>query len=98
MRKQGKAPIRRECNHLDMMHHPERWQTLVLPLKHRSRMDPCGLRLLGFMFEDELKPQAFPKVYVGSIFFRTLGQRIEDLPIEHYASLDAVVAAGWEVD
>jgi hypothetical protein len=82
-----------------MMRHPERWPSMVLPLKHRSRQEanfPMGL--LGFMLEDQDKRQAAPKVYVGSIFYHYEGKRFEDLPIEQYATLDAVVAAGWEVN
>jgi hypothetical protein len=88
-----------ESDHLEMMKHPERWPSMVLPLKHRSRREAtCSMGLLGFMLEDQNKRQAAPKVYVGSIFFHYEGKRFEDLPTEEYASLDAVVAAGWEVN
>lgn len=88
-----------EQDHLDMMRHPERWpQSLVLPLRHRTRTDGDGHGLLGFMFEDYAKREAAPKVYVGLIFFRSMGLRLRDLPVEEFPSLEAVIAAGWRVD
>lgn len=100
-RGQGKVqpPVYRECNHLAMMQHPERWFSLLLPVKHRSRQDSTGFKLLGFMFEQEGGArQAAPTVYLGTMFFLIDGGRLENLPTEKYASLEAVVAAGWEVD
>ena len=82
-----------------MMRHPERWPNFLLPLKHRSRQEPdSSMGLLGFMLEDIVTRQAAPKVYVGCIYFQTMGKRFEDLPMEEYADLEAVVAAGWEVN
>ena len=76
-----------------MMRHPERWPNLVLPLKHRTRMDEDGrMRLLGFLCNAE------PVVYIGTIFALGLGLNIGDLGVERYPDLAAVVANGWEVD
>ena len=83
--------------HLEMMRHPERWPQVILPLKHRTRKEPDGnLGLLGFLCEDPRKREAAPKVYVGCIYFELMGKKAEDLAVEEYADLSAVVAAGWE--
>ena len=90
--------VKTETDHLEMMRHPERWRFLILPLKHRSRTEPNGMRVVGFICMNEQMTQGEPKVYVGCIFFHSMGQKLEDLPVEEYPSLEAVVRAGWEVD
>lgn len=80
-----------------MMRHPERWVGLVLPLKHRTEKDgPMGL--LGFMFEDPATHEAMPVVFVGCMYFQIMGQELKDMPIRKFENLEAVVAAGWEVN
>ena len=89
-----------ETKHLEMMKHPERWSSMngfVLPLKHRTRTDEDGTRLLGFMFEDPKTHQALPRVYIGIIFFLTT-RKLDQFKREDYTSLDEVVRNGWEVD
>jgi hypothetical protein len=94
------SALHAETDHLEMMRRPERWpQVFILPLQHKTRREPDGsMRLLGFMTLDVLTGQAVPKVYVGLIYYRSMGLKLEDMPVEEYADLDAVVAAGWEVN
>lgn len=90
--------IRTEKDHLDMMRHADRWPAWpFLPLKHRSR--PCSLntplRETGFMFEaNDDSGEAAPKVYIGVMGIT----KPSEARFEMYDSLEAVVAAGWEVD
>jgi hypothetical protein len=93
------VPKYNEVKHLEMMRHPERWPLPVLPLRHRSHTERDGqFGLLGFMFQDPQLGQADPKVYVGCIYFHQMGIKLEDLPVKEYPDLEAVVAAGWEVN
>ena len=79
-----------------MMRHPERWDNLLLPVKHRSRReDGSTFPLLGFLFEDAKTRQAAPKVYIGCMFMAADAGK---LATEEYANLDALVNAGWRVD
>ena len=90
-----------ERDHLEMMQDANRWPAWpLLPLQHRSRKatDGSGGTELGFMLEDGYTGKAKPRVYIGLITFRSMGQKFEDLPVEDYASLEDVVMAGWEVD
>ena len=89
-----------ETKHLEMMRNPATWPLWpMLPLRHRNEPDPDStLGLLGFMFEAMDKGQADPKVYVGCCHFRLMGKQLKDLPVREYADLEAVVAAGWEVN
>jgi hypothetical protein len=87
---------------LEMMQHPERWPIcMTLPLRHKTRRDPDGSNfpLLGFLFEDAETEQAVPKVYVGCIDQFITGElAIDQIQVEEYASLEALVEAGWRVD
>lgn len=89
-----------ETAHLDMMRDANRWPCWpLLPMQHATRREPDGcMNLLGFMCEDGFTGKAAPRVYVGSIYFRTEGRRLEDLPVEDYPDLQAVVNAGWKVN
>lgn len=90
-----------EAAHLEMMRDANRWPVWpLLPVQHVSRKEPdgCGMNLLGFMCEAGMTGQAAPKVYVGSMYFRTEGKRLEELPVEDYPNLEAVIAAGWRVN
>ena len=94
--------IHTEADHLEMMRNARRWPVWpLLPLRHRSReaKDGSGGRELGFMIEGNgFSGCARPRVYIGLITFRLMGRKLEDLPVEDYASLEDVARAGWEVD
>ena len=89
-----------ESHHVAMMRDANRWPCWpLLPLQHATRREPDGcMHLLGFMCESGMSGAAAPRVYVGSIYFRTEGKRLQDLPVEDYPDLDAVVRAGWRVN
>jgi hypothetical protein len=92
---------RAEQDHLAMMRNANRWPVWpLLPLQHRSRKSADGspFRETGFMFEDGNTGKAKPVVYIGVMYFHLMGLKLEDLPVEQYDSLEAVVAAGWEVN
>ena len=86
-----------EAIDLNLMQHPERWPGLVLPVKHRTERDGA-MPVCGFMFEDVKTQQAAPTIYIGLIYFQSMGIKFKDLPIRQFNSLEAVVAAGWMVD
>lgn len=90
-----------EADQLEMMKHADRWPAWpLLPLRHRTRQaaDGSGGKEMGFVFEDGNTGKAKPRVYIGLIYFHSMGLKLEDLPFEDYATLEAVVTAGWEVD
>lgn len=92
---------RTETDDLEMMRNANRWPCWpLLPLRHATRREPDGsMHLLGFMCEENgMTGQAAPRVYVGSIYFQSEGKKLEDLPVEDYPYLDAVVRAGWRVN
>ena len=86
---------------LQMMQDASRWPVWpLLPLRHRSRraQDGSGFHEMGFLIEDGCTGKAAPKVYIGLIFFQSMGLKLSDLPVEEYPTLEALVADGWEVN
>ena len=87
---------RTEADHLEMMRHADRWPMWpYLPLKNRRRkceMFP-DMSATGIMLEGD-SGAAKPTVYLGVL---GLGD-IREWKVEEYASLEAVLLAGWEVD
>lgn len=82
---------------LEMMRQPERWPwTTVLPLARRT---PEGKKL-GFLWQPSMRiscPPPEPVVYLGDMFSAS-GKEVTELDKQVYASLEAVVDDGWEVD
>lgn len=81
---------------LDMMRDPNRWpHTTMLPLIKRTK---GAWPETGFLYQPSMQvncPSPEPVVYLGNMFE---GARPADREKVTYASFEAIIADGWEVD
>jgi len=88
---------------IDLMQRPDVWpQTFVLPLVRRSAV-PGEFPQSGFLFQGSLRtpcPPPKPIVYLDNIWRpgAIQGAAIGTVATQEYASLEAILADGWEID
>lgn len=99
--KANKAPLSSmgptEQQQINMMKDLNCWPRWPwLPLKHRSEMD-AGMRKLAVMHADHAEPPKV-RVYLGSMYEQGKWFPLPDSKYLEFDSLEAVLAAGWEID